>query len=51
MEDREIISLLESRDERAIDEIRAKYSAYIFTEVRDGSFNVIRPLHIVQPIL
>lgn len=26
MEDSEIISLLESRDERAIDEIRAKYS-------------------------
>ncbi len=31
MEDSEIISLLESRDERAIDEIRAKYSAYLFT--------------------
>ena len=31
MEDSEIISLLESRDERAIDEIRAKYSAYLLT--------------------
>ena len=35
MEDREIISLLESRDERAIAEIRAKYSAYIFTVAKN----------------
>ncbi len=35
VEDREIISLLESRDERAIAEIRAKYSAYIFTVAKN----------------
>lgn len=31
MEDSEIISMLESRNERAIAEIRAKYSAYLFS--------------------
>ncbi|MBQ7475231.1 MAG: sigma-70 family RNA polymerase sigma factor [Clostridia bacterium] len=31
MEDNEIISLLESRDEKAIEQIRIKYSSYLFT--------------------
>ena len=31
MEDNEIVSLLESRDEKAIEQIRIKYSSYLFT--------------------